>query len=71
VRASSPGLSWGFSKSQGGVSPDKIKPIQDIPDDEPVFDARMLALAEWIADYYLSSTGEVLKAAIFFRKLWT
>ena len=58
------GFIVGVSKSQGSVSSDKIKPIQDIPDDEPVFDARMLALAEWIADYYLSSTGEVLKAAM-------
>jgi primosomal protein N' (replication factor Y) len=58
------GFIVGVFDGPGEVPPEKIKPIQDIPDDEPVFDARMLLLAEWVADYYLSSTGEVLKTAM-------
>ncbi len=58
------GFIVGVSHDPGDVPPDRIKPAQDIPDDEPVVDHGMIALAEWIADYYLSSTGEALKAAV-------
>jgi primosomal protein N' (replication factor Y) (superfamily II helicase) len=52
------------SDDPGDVPRDKIKPIQDILDDDPVFDSRMLELAKWAAEYYLSSTGEVLRTAM-------
>ncbi|GBE27633.1 primosomal protein N' [bacterium BMS3Bbin03] len=41
-----------------------IKEIEDILDEAPIFSAEMLQLARWIADYYLSSWGEVLAAAL-------
>ncbi|MFZ1976956.1 MAG: primosomal protein N' [Bacteroidota bacterium] len=40
-----------------------LKPVQDILDDEPAFSAEMLSLTEWIAEYYMSPWGEVLRAA--------
>lgn len=41
-----------------------IKPIIDLPDAEPVFDAAMVDLCKWIADYYCCSWGEALSAAL-------
>ncbi len=58
------GFILAVSGNPGDVPPDKIKPVQDIPDDEPVVDQGMIDLAKWIADYYLSSTGEALKSAV-------
>ncbi|MFQ6039890.1 MAG: primosomal protein N', partial [Candidatus Poribacteria bacterium] len=42
----------------------EIKPILDCLDDEPFFSSELLQLAKWISEYYLSSYGEALKAAI-------
>ncbi len=58
------GFIVGISGDPGDLAPERIKDIQDIPDDERVFDSPMLELASWVADYYLSSVGEVLKAAM-------
>jgi len=38
-----------------------IKPIRDVLDETPIYDATALKFYEWIADYYLSSLGEALK----------
>jgi primosomal protein N' (replication factor Y) len=38
-----------------------VKPIRDVLDETPIFDATALKFYEWIADYYLSSLGEALK----------
>jgi primosomal protein N' (replication factor Y) len=43
---------------------EKIKPIQDILDDTPIFNKSSLKFYEWISDYYLSSLGEALKLAV-------
>lgn len=43
---------------------EKIKPIFDILDDEPIFDKKLLKFYEWLSDYYLSSIGEALKLAV-------
>src|SRR3990170_1223487 len=43
---------------------EKIKPISDILDDEPIFDKKLLKFYEWLSDYYLSSLGEALKLAV-------
>ncbi|MFH0990292.1 MAG: primosomal protein N' [bacterium] len=40
-----------------------LKPITDLLDTSPSFSGEMLKLTKWIAEYYLSSWGEVLKAA--------
>ncbi len=42
----------------------KIKPISDIPDENPIFSKKSLKFYEWLSDYYLSSYGEALKLGI-------
>ena len=42
----------------------KLKPIQDVPDADPVISEELLKLTRWIADYYQSSWGEAIKAAL-------
>jgi len=48
----------------GELTPDRIKPIQDVLDDEPVIDSHMFDFAGWMAEYYLTEAGEVLKSAV-------
>lgn len=43
---------------------EKLKRVQDIIDPAPVFDAELLALLRWAADYYHHPIGEVLFAAL-------
>ena len=43
---------------------DKIKSIIDVLDDVPSFTGELLDLAQWIADYYVCSTGEVVRAML-------
>ena len=40
------------------------RPIIDLLDDQPVLDQPLLKLAEWVAQYYLASLGEVLAAIL-------
>ncbi len=42
---------------------EKVKPIIDLPDEDPVFSGAMLELCRWIADYYCCSWGEALQCA--------
>ncbi len=42
----------------------KPKSIKSVPDVEPVVTAEMLALCEWIAEYYVIPLGIVLRAAL-------
>lgn len=42
----------------------KIKDIKDIPDITPSFTPTMLEFYRWIADYYISSLGEVIRTAL-------
>jgi len=58
------GFVAGIADDPGGVPLSKMKRIAEIVDDEPVFDEHMFELARWVADYYLCSTGDVLKAAM-------
>ena len=58
------GFIVGVSDDPGEVPVSKIKPVQNIIDDEPVFDSHILEFSRWIADYYMCSLGEVLKAAM-------
>ena len=44
-----------------GVTP---KQILDAPDAEPVMDAPLLTLCEWIADYYAAPLGLVIRTAL-------
>ena len=45
---------------RGDIDPARIKPVDARLDETPVIDAHMLALARWLADYYLQPLGEVL-----------
>ena len=40
--------------------PARIKPIEERIDQQSVLDAHMLALAQWMSDYYLQPLGEVV-----------
>lgn len=42
----------------------RIKPIKELLDEEPVVTYKQLKLWEWISRYYLSSMGDIYKAAI-------
>ncbi|MBX3289887.1 MAG: primosomal protein N' [Acidobacteria bacterium] len=42
----------------------EIKPITKIIDTEPLITDEIMRLAEWTADYYAASLGEVLKASL-------
>jgi len=46
------------------IPPERVKPIRDVVDDEPLVDAAMLEMTRWVADYYGCSWGEVLEAAL-------
>lgn len=62
----------GKSKRYAGVikrihqhRPDfELKPILNLLDDEPILQETQLKLWSWIADYYMSSEGEVMIAAL-------
>ncbi len=41
-----------------------IKPIVQVLDESPLLDAQMLELTKWISDYYYSSWGEAISAAV-------
>ncbi len=43
-----------------GFDPARIKSVQERLDPAPVLDGHMLALARWLAEYYLQPLGEVL-----------
>lgn len=43
---------------------EKVKPILDVLDPEPIFSKTSLEFYKWLSDYYLSSLGEALKLAI-------
>jgi primosomal protein N' (replication factor Y) len=47
-----------------GVDPGTIKAVRRVVDKEPVFDADNIALAGWMAGYYLCGIGEALAAMI-------
>ncbi|MGD9599224.1 MAG: primosomal protein N' [Steroidobacteraceae bacterium] len=46
------------------LPPGKLRRIGEVLDEEPVFDAELLALLRWAADYYHHPIGEVLFAAL-------
>lgn len=42
----------------------RLKPIRDVLDAAPAFSAALLRLTRWVAEYYVCTWGEVLKAAL-------
>ncbi|MEP6619192.1 MAG: primosomal protein N' [bacterium] len=55
------GVVVGMSEPRDGI---KYKEIISAPDDAPVMDEPMLALCKWIAEYYVSPLGVVLRSAL-------
>lgn len=47
-----------------GPAPERLRTIGPPDPEEPLFDAAMLDLTRWVADYYLAPWGEVLEAAV-------
>ena len=47
-----------------GMPAEKVKPISQLVDTVPAFDAEQLAFFRWIADYYLAPLGMVIRTAI-------
>ena len=43
---------------------DNLKTITEVVDQQPIFDTRVLLFTKWVSEYYLSSWGEVLEAAL-------
>ncbi len=43
---------------------DKIKPLLDIPDNRPILLDKNLTFYQWLANYYLCTEGEIIKAAL-------
>lgn len=43
---------------------EKVKPVRDVLDDQPIFDKKSLEFYQWVADYYLSSLGEALRYSV-------
>ena len=56
-------------RSEG--EPDGLKTIEEVLDGEPTFTKELLDLTKWIADYYICSWGEVLKAALPKGLIWS
>jgi primosomal protein N' (replication factor Y) len=46
------------------IAPERLKPILEVLDPEPVLDSAMLALLKWAAEYYHHPIGEVFAAAL-------
>lgn len=46
------------------VEASKIRPVKRIVDTEPLFTDELLAIARWMADYYLSTLGETVSAML-------
>jgi len=47
-----------------GLSESAIKPIRRVVDEQPLFDERDIALARWIAAYYLCGFGQSIAAVL-------
>lgn len=54
----------GFVVAEGASQVDGVKDIVGVLDVAPVVDPPMIELSKWIADYYLASWGEVLRATL-------
>ena len=66
-RKISMGLVWeGNTKvdNQEELAVGKIKEIIEVIDPEPILDVNQIHFWKWMADYYLCSLGEVMKAAL-------
>lgn len=42
----------------------KLQPLLNVLDSEPVLGAKLLALGEWLADYYIAPAGEIIRGML-------
>ncbi len=57
-------VGWVVGPTQGEPETTQIKRVRRILEDRPSADAHLLRLSKWVADYYLSSLGMVLRTAL-------
>jgi len=50
--------------ADGSLSPDQVRPIISLEDEEPLITPEIFELTRWAADHYIASWGEMLKAAL-------
>lgn len=50
--------------ADGSLSPDQVRAITSLEDEEPLITPEIFELTRWAADHYLASWGEMLKAAL-------
>ena len=48
----------------GGIHASRMKPVQEVMDEEPVLSREMLDLGKWISEYYLSAPGLVYSSML-------
>jgi primosomal protein N' (replication factor Y) len=58
------GVALGVASPPGTAGTEKLKALVDVLDDEPFLPEPVLALVEWVAEYYACGTGEALAAAM-------
>jgi primosomal protein N' (replication factor Y) (superfamily II helicase) len=57
------GLCVKTKKTLSGVEAEKVKEIFDVVDEAPILSKKDFELYEWMAEYYLCSTGEIIRNA--------
>ena len=53
-----------FHRLASSVKPQKLKPIERVVDVQPLINASLLSLANWISDYYLCPLGQVIETIV-------
>lgn len=49
---------------EGDLTPEEVKEIEALVDEEPILTEEILALTRWVADYYHAPWGECLRSAL-------
>lgn len=57
-------VGWVVGPAAGEVDPSRIQPVLRVLDPAPVVPAELLRLCRWVADYYVTPLGQVLRAAL-------
>jgi primosomal protein N' (replication factor Y) len=63
-RRTAEGFIVGLTPKAPAVDPSALRDLKEIDQAGPAFSAELLELTRWVADYYLCSWGEALKAAL-------
>ena len=57
-------VGWVAAASGDGVDAARVRDVARVLDDEPSVPAELMKLCAWVADYYVASLGQVLRAAL-------